>query len=208
MVATVDQAAEWIAGGYIVIAPLEHGYVYLVDAFSHDAVQSMHVLRGDAPGITAQVLVGSVKTAMGIVREISDEAKSLMNQYWPGLLTLNLLPQLGLSWDLGDDRKLDTVSVRVPQAKFLLELLAKTGPLACASVAKPGNPPVLSIAQMEVAQSMFLRICDLGDLTAGPSSTVVSITKTATTMVREGAICFDDLLAHCPEITVVQSANS
>ena len=97
MIPTVDQAAQWIASGYVVVAPLEHGYVYLVDAFSHDAVRTMHVLREDAPGVTSQVLVPSAKTAVGVIRQIPPAADVLMNKFWPGLLTLNLQPQVGLN---------------------------------------------------------------------------------------------------------------
>lgn len=208
MIPTVDQAAQWIASGYVVVAPLEHGYVYLVDAFSHDAVRTMHVLREDSPGVTSQVLVPSAKTAVGVIRQIPPAADVLMNKFWPGLLTLNLQPQVGLNWDLGDDRKLDSVSVRAPQSGFVLELLGKTGPLACASAAQSGEPPLLHISKLQNSTHEIIRICDMGDLVAGPLSTVVVAKGNSVRMLREGAITFEDLLVHVPEITRADSVNS
>lgn len=205
---TVDQSLEWIRSGFIVVAPLEHGYVYLADAFSHDAVRAMHVLRGDERGVVAQVLVGTSETVTGIVREISPETNAMMKEYWPGMLSLNLRPQRGLNWDLGDDKKLDIVSVRVPAAEFVLALLAKSGPLACASAAPVGQPPLLRTSELTTSQNELVRVCDLGELTAGPLTSVVSVSETDITLLREGAISFQQLSAHAPGISRSNSANT
>jgi hypothetical protein len=46
----VAKALKLIRDGYVIVAPAEHGYIYLADAFSHFAVRAMHVLRGDELG--------------------------------------------------------------------------------------------------------------------------------------------------------------
>jgi L-threonylcarbamoyladenylate synthase len=205
---TVDQALDWIQSGFIVVAPLEHGYVYLTDAFSHDAVRSLHVLRNDGQGVAAQVLVDTIETAAGIVREISPEVTALMRAYWPGLLSLNLHPQHGLNWDLGDDKELDIVSVRVPSADFVRRLLAKSGPLACASATVAGAPPLLRTSELTTSQNELVRVCDLGELSAGPRSSVVSVSETGITLLREDAISFEELNTHAPGISRSSSANT
>jgi L-threonylcarbamoyladenylate synthase len=205
---TVDQALEWIRSGFIVVAPLEHGYVYLTDAFSHDAVRAMHVLRGDELGVVAQVLVGNVETVPGIVRQISVETNVMMKEFWPGMLSLNLHPQRGLNWDLGDDRDLDIVSVRVPSAEFVLALLAQSGPLACASAASAGQSPLLRISELTTSQNELVRVCDLGELTSGPMTSIVSVSETDITLLREGAISFGQLSAQVPGISRSNSANT
>ena len=204
---TVDQAFDWIQSGFIVVAPLEHGYAYLTDAFSHDAVRAMHVLRGDGLGVAAQVLVGRIETAAGIVREISLEVNELMRTFWPGLLSLNLHPHHGLNWDLGDDRELDLISVRMPAADFVRRLLIKSGPLACASAASVGDPPLLRTSELTTAQNEMVRVCDLGELKAGPISSVVSVSETGITLLREGAISFAELSTHAPAISRLNTAN-
>ena len=59
-----------IKRGEVVILPLEHGYVYACDAFSFAAVNRLHQLRNDQPGIAAQVLVGKIQTISGLAQKL------------------------------------------------------------------------------------------------------------------------------------------
>ena len=91
----VNKALKAIAEGYVIAIPLEHSYAFACDAFRQDSVRAMHVLRGDPLFTAAQVAVGNVKTAEGVVRELTPEISALMKKFWPGLLSLNLRPQKG-----------------------------------------------------------------------------------------------------------------
>ena len=74
----VNKALKAISDGYIIAIPLEHSYAFACDAFRQDAVRAMHVLRGDPLFTAAQVIVGSVKTTDGIIRETTPEIKAMM----------------------------------------------------------------------------------------------------------------------------------
>jgi L-threonylcarbamoyladenylate synthase len=119
----VATAVTALKDGYVIVAPLEHSYALITDAFMHDGVRAMHVLRGDALGVAAQVAIANRDFIDGIARDISADARLLMQNFWPGLLSLNLKPQAGLNWDLGDGNSLDQISVRVPDSQFILEVL-------------------------------------------------------------------------------------
>lgn len=196
----VEQARGWIASGFIIVAPLEHGYAFVVNAFSHDAVRAMHVLRGDDLGVVAQVMVADIAVLAGITPEIPAGAKTLMEAFWPGLLSFTLLPHRGLSWDLGDDKKLDEVSVRVPASEFLLRLLRKTGPLAVASAARVGQPPTLDKSAIPALDRDLAGIFHAGELIGGPSSTIVIATEADLLVERVGAISLDQLGEVLPAI--------
>jgi tRNA threonylcarbamoyl adenosine modification protein (Sua5/YciO/YrdC/YwlC family) len=196
----VEQALSWINSGYIIVAPLENSYVFLVDAFLHDGVRAMHVLRGDDLGVAAQVLVSGIKVLEGIVREISDDARTLIKEFWPGQLSFLLPPHVGLNWDLGDDKELDEICVRAPGSEFVLALLQKSGPLAVASAARTGQPPILEIDFISALDSDLAGIFHVGELTPGGVSTLVRSDQEKVTLVREGAISFDALAAKVPEI--------
>ena len=88
----VARALKEIRAGYVIVAPLEHGYVYLADAFSPFAVRAMHVLRGDEIGVAAQVLAYSLDTVKGISRAVSPSTQELCKKFWPGLLSVTLQP--------------------------------------------------------------------------------------------------------------------
>ena len=164
----VNKAAKAIADGFIIVIPMEHSYAFACDAFRQDAVRAMHVLRGDPLFTAAQVIVGSVKTTEGIIREVTPEIKGLMKKFWPGMVSLNLRPQLGLSWDLGDNNQLDRVSVRLPKAKFAKALVSQTGPLAIASAARKSMPAPQSLSDVLVLDSDVALKFDNGKFSKGP----------------------------------------
>lgn len=197
----VNKAAKAIADGYIIVIPMEHSYAYVCDAFRSDTVRQMHVLRGDPLFTAAQVMVGSVKTTEGIIREVTPEIKGLMKKFWPGMLSLNLRPQLGLSWDLGDNNQLDRISVRIPRAKFAKALVTQTGPLAVASASRKGMAPPKSLDDIYVLDSDVALKFDNGNLRKGPSSTVLEADETGVRMLREGAISLSEIQAIVPGAT-------
>ena len=197
----VTKAAKAIADGYIIVIPMESSYAFACDAFRADTVRAMHVLRGDPLFTSAQVIVGSVRTTEGIIREETPEILGLMKQFWPGLLSLNLRPQLGLSWDLGDNNQLDRVSVRLPKAKFAKALTAQTGPLAIASAARKGMPPIKSLAEINVSDSEVALMFDNGNLRKGPLSTVIEADETGVRVLRVGAISLAEIQAIVPGAT-------
>jgi tRNA threonylcarbamoyl adenosine modification protein (Sua5/YciO/YrdC/YwlC family) len=197
----VNKAATAIADGFIIVIPMEHSYAFACDAFRADTVRAMHVLRGDPLFTAAQVMVGSIKTTEGIIREITPEIKGLMKEFWPGMVSLNLRPQLGLNWDLGDDNELDRVSVRIPRAKFAKALAVQTGPLAIASAARFGMASPKSLNDISVSDSDVALIFDNGTLRKGPLSTVIEADETGVRILRIGAVSLDEIQAIVPGAT-------
>ena len=177
-----------IKRGEVVILPLEHGYVYACDAFSFAAVNRLHQLRNDQPGIAAQVLVGKTQTLSGLVQGQSEVVKKLIEEFWPGLLTLNLQQNQSLIWDLGDGGNLKNFSVRMPNQSATLEVINATGPLAIASATIAGGAPVLNIEN-----PFQLETLDIGELTAGPFSTVVEQVGEKLELLRVGSLTLEDL---------------
>jgi len=213
----INKACKAISDGYIIAIPLEHSYVYVCDAFKADSVRAMHVLRGDPLFTAAQVLVASEKSALGIVREITPEISALMKKFWPGMLSMNLRPQTGLSWDLGDANELDQVSIRVPKSKFAKALLAKSGPLAVASAGRADRSSVLSfgsaervvrsaiksITEIKVAESDLAFKFNNGALRTGPLSTVIEADETGVRVLRIGAISLEEIQTIVPGATAL-----
>ena len=184
----VTRAVKAINDGYVIAVPMENSYAYLCDAFSHDAVRAMHVLRGSDSGIKAQILVRDYKMSVGITREVADKTIAAMKKYWPGKVTFIVKPSALLNWDLGDNNEIDEVAVRVPSATFVKAILAKTGPLAMVSVAKLGEPAVTS--SNEVPTYGIAVFFNNGKLRKGEPSTVVQSQSGIHTVIRRGAVDF------------------
>jgi tRNA threonylcarbamoyl adenosine modification protein (Sua5/YciO/YrdC/YwlC family) len=199
----VNKALKAIADGFIIAIPLEHSYAFACDAFRQDAVRAMHVLRGDALFTSAQVAVGSAKTAQGVVREITPDIAALMKKFWPGLLSLNLRPQMGLSWDLGDNNQLDRISIRVPKNKFAKALLTESGPLAIASGARVGRPTPKQLSEVFVLDSDLAFQFNYGKLRNGPASTVIEADQEGVRVLRVGAISLEEIQAIVPSAALI-----
>jgi tRNA threonylcarbamoyl adenosine modification protein (Sua5/YciO/YrdC/YwlC family) len=197
----VAKAASALKDGYVIVVPLENSYALVADAFFHDAVRALHVLRGDQLGISAQVVIGSSAAIDGIAREISEPIRALIKNFWPGLLSLNLKPQRGLNWDLGDGQQLDSFSVRMPSADFIQQLAKIHGPLAVASAALAGKSPITDPSDLTFTELEVAAIFSIGPITQGLASTVVAGDSEPARIVRLGAISAEQITAIAPDIS-------
>ena len=197
----VDTAVRYIKSGEVIIAAAEHGYVYLADAFDKDAVKAIHILRGDRTNVVAQVFIGDIKVLTGITARLTQEHDNLLKAFWPGLLSVTMKSQLALSWDLGDERRLGKVNVRLPNRKFLNAILLKTGPLAVASVALTGESAILDLKKLSIYESDIGVVFDEGQLASGQLSTWVDISENEITVIRVGDISLEQLRSIVPTIS-------
>jgi len=197
----VDTAVRYIKSGEVIIAAAEHGYVYLADAFDKDAVKAIHILRGDRTNVVAQVFIGDIKVLSGITARLTQEHDNLLKAFWPGLLSVTMKSQLALSWDLGDERRLGKVNVRLPNRKFLNAILLKTGPLAAASVALTGESAILDLTKVSIYESDIGVIFDEGQLESGQLSTWIDLSENEITVIRVGDISLEQLRSIVPTIS-------
>ena len=197
----VDTAVRYIKSGEVIIAAAEHGYVYLADAFDKDAVKAIHILRGDRTNVVAQVFIGDIKVLTGITARLTQEQDDLLKAFWPGLLSVTMKSQLALSWDLGDERRLGKINVRLPNRKFLNAILLKTGPLAAASVALTGESAILDLTKVSIYESDIGVIFDEGQLESGQLSTWIDLSENEITVIRVGDISLEQLRSIVPTIS-------
>ena len=198
----ITNAVTALNDGNLIIAPLEFGYVFIADAFNHKAVQSIHRLRYDARGVATQVIVGDIDTARGITREFGETTKALCERFWPGMLTINIAPALGLVWDLGDARTLEQISIRIPSADLVRDIARASGPLAVASAALAGQKPKRDTALFPARDSDYAFLFDGGDLPEGEPSTVISVKGDGIFLHRAGAISLTSLREVTPNIAI------
>jgi len=201
-----DRALVALLQGEVIVVAAEHGYLFACDAFNPTSVARLHLLRGDQLGTAAQVLIGKVNAVSGLAVDFDSEWQAVANAFWPGLLTIQLAPQSALNWDLGDGRALAEFAIRVPQRAFLLTLLSRSGPLAAASAAMAGNPPIREISEVTVALSEIGVLIDEGVLPEGPASTVLRRPKSGVGIeaLRIGAISLAQLQEVVPAIVAAK----
>jgi len=181
------EATASLRKGDLAVIPTDTVYGLAADAFSPPAVTSLLAAKGRDRQMPPPVLVGTVRAATALVEDLSAFGKDLIDEFWPGGLTLVMRANRNLIWDLGDTK--GTVAVRMPLHELTLELLKQTGPLAVSSANRSGAPPATTAvdeeAQLGEAVAVYL---DDGPCSGDVPSTIVDLTGAVPKLLRRGVI--------------------
>jgi L-threonylcarbamoyladenylate synthase len=185
-VTLVEVGSRVIARGGLAVLPTDTLYGVACDPFNASAVDALFKAKGRGRDLPLPVLVHSWRQAIGLVEEVTDRAKSLIAEFWPGPLTIVLRESPGIGWDLGDSR--GTVALRMPKHDFALALIERTGPLAVTSANRSGQPPP-SIVEVIVRDLPGVDVFfDAGEASGGPASTIVDLSGPRPRYLRSGGI--------------------
>jgi tRNA threonylcarbamoyl adenosine modification protein (Sua5/YciO/YrdC/YwlC family) len=110
--AAVDAASLAVQRGQLVVLPTDTVYGVAADAFDPAAVKSLLQAKGRGREMPPPVLVSAATTIDALAINVPDWARTLVERFWPGPLTLVCHQQASLQWDLGDTR--GTVAIRMP----------------------------------------------------------------------------------------------
>jgi tRNA threonylcarbamoyl adenosine modification protein (Sua5/YciO/YrdC/YwlC family) len=185
--AGISEATAVLRKGELAVLPTDTVYGVAADAFSPEAVIALLAAKGRGRQMPPPVLVGSRRAAMALVEDVSTSATDLIDEFWPGGLTLVFHAARSLVWDLGETK--GTVAVRMPMHPVALGLLRETGPLAVTSANLTGSPPATTVdeaeAQLGASVSVYL---DGGPCTDQTPSTIVDMTGAVPRLLRRGVI--------------------
>lgn len=182
LLAGMRHARQAIARGELIVMPTDTVYGIAADAFDPKAVQRLLDAKGRGRDQPPPVLVAGQAALAALVEEIPEPVQRLVDEFWPGGLTIVLPAQASLSWDLGET--LGTVAVRMPDQRVALELLEETGPLAVSSANLTGKAAAISAADAErMLRDSVSVYLDGGFSETGVASTIID----ATSLVRRGA---------------------
>lgn len=185
-------AANSVRAGGLVVLPTDTVYGIGADAFDSDAVAALLSAKGRGRDMPVPVLVGSWSTVDGLVMSVPQQARALIEAFWPGGLSLVLPQAPSLAWDLGNTR--GTVNLRMPLHPVALDLLREVGPMAVSSANASGHPPVGSAEQAreQLGESVSVYL-DGGPTREPVASTIVDLTQTQPRVLREGTVSITEL---------------
>jgi L-threonylcarbamoyladenylate synthase len=189
----IEIAAKFIRKGGLVAFPTETVYGLGADALNADAVLALFAAKKrplDNPPI---VHVADTSEVYKISQEVSKKAESLMNEFWPGPLTLvfkrsNIVPSVTVAG-------LDTVAVRMPKHKVAIELIKQSGrSIAAPSANLAGKPsPTTAKHVYEDLNGRIDVILDGGPTDIGVESTVLDLSVDPPMVLRPGGTTFEAL---------------
>jgi tRNA threonylcarbamoyl adenosine modification protein (Sua5/YciO/YrdC/YwlC family) len=203
--AGLEAAAAAASGGNLVVIPTDTVYGLGADAFQSGAVRRLLEVKGRGPDMPVPVLVGSWTTIDGLVTTVSSTARTLIEAFWPGGLSLVMTHAPSLAWDLGDTA--GTVMVRMPLHPVALELLRVVGPMAVSSANRSGHPPATTVedAVEQLGDDVPVYL-DGGRAPVGVASTIVDLTGDVPRVLRQGAIGLDRLREAAGDIRGIDEA--
>ena len=188
--AGLEAAAHAARSGNLVVMPTDTVYGIGADAFNGAAVRALLAAKGRGPDMPVPVLVGSWTTIEGLVMAVPPVARTLVEAFWPGGLSLVIEHAPSLSWDLGDAK--GTVMVRMPRHPGAVDLLRLVGPMAVSSANRSGSPAATTAAdaaaQLGEDVSVYL---EGGPSPIGVASTVIDLTSEVPRVLRAGAVSIE-----------------
>ncbi|CND57414.1 translation factor SUA5 [Mycobacterium tuberculosis] len=188
------EAVSAVRRGELIVLPTDTVYGVGADAFVAPAVAALLVAKGRGREMPPPVLVGSVRAATALVEDLGTYGQDLIDEFWPGALTLVCRANPNLLWDLGETK--GTVAVRMPMHELAVEVLKETGPLAVSSANLSGQPAARSADEAEkmLGESVAVYL-DGGISGRADPSTILDLTGPVPRVLRKGAIPVEKIRA-------------
>ena len=193
-IAGIEAAVTAARAGELIVLPTDTVYGIGADAFTPAAVTTMLAAKGRGRNMPPPVLVGTARAAAALVDDLGAFGQDLIDEFWPGALTLVFRASPTLLWDLGDTK--GTVALRMPLHSVALDVLKQTGPLAVSSANRHGQASAISAdeAEQQLGEAVSIYL-DGGPCTDNIPSTILDLTGTIPRVLRSGAISVDRLRA-------------
>ncbi len=195
-----EEAAMTLRSGGLVAFPTET--VYGIGAYAMDSavVKKIYVAKGRPSDNPLIVHVGSKEDVYQYVSEVPEVAKTLMDAFWPGPLTLIFKKNGTVPEAITGG--LDTVAIRVPSHPVARGIIHASGlPIAAPSANLSGKPsPTIAKHVIEDLEGRVDMIVDGGDSDIGLESTVLDVTQKIPMILRPGGITKEMLLSIIPEV--------
>jgi len=192
---TINQAAGILNAGGLVIFPAACLYGVAANALSEDAVEKVFQLKQRPCNNPILVLIKDKKQLNSLVTTVPDQARILMDQFWPGGLTLVFDAAASVSPVLTAGRR--KLGIRLPGHPVARALVNSVDFPVTGTSANLSGLPGCSRTEMlcpEIAGKADM-ILDAGPVRGGAGSTVVDVTCTPPGILRRGATPAADIYA-------------
>jgi L-threonylcarbamoyladenylate synthase len=183
----IGRAAQLLREGAVVAFPTDTVYGVGVAASRPDRLEALFALKQRPLDRRIPMLVAGLDQAVDHGATVDERAWALASRFWPGALTI-VLP-------FGDG----TQGFRAPDHPVALALIAAAGPILATSANISDQPDTLGADEVLIAfatqQDELPAVVDGGPVPGGVASTVIDLSVTPASILREGPIGQDDLEA-------------
>lgn len=185
----IEKASRAIREGEVVVFKTDTVYGISASAYDEEACRRIYEIKGRPKWKPLGVLIANRKMLGEIVMGVSPVERRLMEEFWPGELTIKFRKKPGVLPEIisaGDD----FVRVRLLGEGKARELVAAAGvPVVAPSANLSGSPTGTKVEQIrkELGGKVDY-ILDEGDVEDETTSTIVQVVGEKVEIIREGKI--------------------
>jgi L-threonylcarbamoyladenylate synthase len=184
----VAAAADVIREGGVVVIPTRHLYGLAADALNPAALARVYAIKGRPADKPLLILVKSRSDLPALVKTVPEEARRLMDRFWPGRLTLVFVAREVLPSVLtGGTGKVGIRRPAHPVGRALLDRLSRPVTATSANLSEQAGCHRLDALAPALWSAVDL-VLDAGPLPPGPGSSVVDVTVPPPRVLREGQL--------------------
>ena len=184
----IENAAQVLLDGGVIAYPTETVYGLGANAMNENAIDRIFQLKGRESDKAILIIVHDHQAVEPLVAEMPENACRLAEAFWPGPLTMVFKASPSLSSRITSPNH--TIGIRVPDNRFCLDLLARTGvPLTSTSANRSGgaNPVRIEDVLADFGDDLDLYI-DGGPSRSNIPSTVLDVTMDTPVIRRAGVL--------------------
>lgn len=189
----LNKTAQVLENGGIVIFPTETVYGIGANAYNEEAVRKIYEVKNRPGEKPLSILVSGIDE-IGKYAIIENEIeRKIINSFMPGPITIILKKKQGL-FDYISSGK-NTIGVRIPDNKIILEILNKLKlPLVAPSANISGMPSGVSLNDIIKDFNGKVDVCiNGGKAKLGESSTIVEVVNGEPVILRQGKITLEEI---------------
>lgn len=198
----IEEIAALLKNNEAVAIPTETVYGIAANCFSDEAVSKIYEAKGRPSDNPLIVHISDIKDLYTLVKEVPEKVLELTKKYWPGPLTI-ILPKKECVSDKVSGG-LSTVAVRMPSHPVARAIIETAGvPLAAPSANISGFPsPTCFSYVTDDMNGRLPALVDGGDCDFGIESTVITLATNPPTLLRPGAVTYEQLTEILGEVKI------
>ncbi len=201
----LKECATIINNGGLVVSPTETVYGLCANALDKNSVKNIYNAKGRPSDNPLIVHINSYEMLNSITKNVPNDAKLLMQHFWPGALTIILNKSEIVPYET--TANLETVAVRFPDNDIMLELIKLSNkPLSAPSANTSTRPsPTKASHVLEDLNGKVDVVIDGGDCEFGVESTVIDMTGTTPLILRPGFVTYEKIKKVLPNVEIDKS---
>jgi L-threonylcarbamoyladenylate synthase len=183
----IAQAVQAIQQAELVVFPTDTLYGVGVDAFNETAVAKLYAAKKRPFSKGIPILLADLSDLEKVVTAVPDAAQHLIEQHWPGPLTIIVPKAAHLPANISPN---EGIAVRIPDHTAGRAFIrAAGGALATSSANLSGQPPATTAAAaLDQLDGIAAVILDDGPSPQQVASTIISFLGPEPVIVRQGPV--------------------